>query len=414
MSTFPRAVSLAALVPLAALSFALFAASASPAAAQTPTYGDVSGGHTGAIEAITDAGIAEGCAPDRYCPDEDVRRDQMATFIARALDLRGVEDDRFADVAADNPHADSINALAEAGITSGCADGRYCPDASVTRSQMATFLATSLGLPSAELDYFHDVGPPHADAAQRLGEAGISGGCDTLGLEFCPEHDVRRDQMASFIARAMELTESVTIPVLLEAGDEGAHVEALQRRLADSDYWIGPIDGVYGELTEHAVLAIQKVHGLTRDGVYGPVTRDVVAHPQTPETQSSSGYVAEFDEDRQITMLVQDGVPQQIFHSSGGDETYYTYGGTRYWAETPNGAWDVYREIDGWRTSHLGELYRPKYFHTDGIAFHGYTDVPAHAASHGCVRVSIEAMDWLWATDALPIGTDVLVHGSPN
>jgi hypothetical protein len=39
-----------------------------------------------------------------------------------------------------------IEALAAAGITSGCGGGNYCPDAAVTRGQMAVFLAKALGL----------------------------------------------------------------------------------------------------------------------------------------------------------------------------------------------------------------------------------------------------------------------------
>jgi len=397
---------------------ALLAVLIVPAGAQTVLYADVSGAHAVAIEAITDAGIAAGCAEDRYCPQEPVRRDQMASFVAQALELElspdPASDPAFSDVGPENPHRDAIVALAEAGITAGCAEGRFCPDASIIREQMATFLADAFDLPEAEVEYFHDVGAMHGPAAQQLGEAGISAGCDPLGLTFCPHDSVSRAQMASFLARATGLMATVSIPVLLEPGDEGSHVEALQRRLAAHDYWVGPIDGVYGTLTEHAVLAVQKVHGLARDGIYGPSTRAVVADPAAAPTRTSSGYVVEFDEDRQIVMLVRDGVAEQIFPASGGNEEYHTYAGTTYWAETPNGDWDIYRQIDGWRTSHLGQLYRPKYFHTDGIAFHGSASVPAQAASHGCVRVSIEAMDWIWANDVMPIGTDVSVYGSPN
>jgi hypothetical protein len=39
-----------------------------------------------------------------------------------------------------------IEALAAAGITSGCAAGSFCPDAPITRGEMAVFLAAALGL----------------------------------------------------------------------------------------------------------------------------------------------------------------------------------------------------------------------------------------------------------------------------
>ncbi|MFA9443800.1 peptidoglycan-binding protein [Egicoccus sp. AB-alg6-2] len=385
-----------------------------PAAAQTGDFDDVSGVHAEAIAAISDAGITEGCTADRYCPQELVRRDQMASFLARALGLDTSGTTSFADVPAGNPHSGAIAAIHAEGITTGCEDGRYCPSAPVQRQEMASFLARAFDLQATDTTWFHDIGGTHGDAAQRLGAAGVSGGCDDLGLQYCPTEDVRRDQMASFIGRALELVPGTEIALLLEPGDSGPTVTALQKYLTANDYWVGPVDGVYGNLTEQAVLAAQKVHGLARDGIYGPLTRGALAAPRTPATRSTWGYVVEFDEDRQIVMLVEDGVPGMIFHASGGDESYYTHEGTEYWAETPNGDWHIYREINDWRTSHLGELYRPKYFHTDGIAFHGYDVVPAQAASHGCVRVSIEAMDWIWANDAMPIGTDVLVYGDPN
>ena len=387
---------------------------AGPALAQTTDYQDVDGAHAEAIAAVTDAGIAEGCETDRYCPGEPVRRDQMASFLARALDLPTDGTPTFSDVPDDNVHAGAIAAIAEEGITAGCEGDRYCPAAPVQRQEMASFLDRAFDLPATDDVYFYDTGATHGEAAQRLAAAGISAGCDPLGLTFCSAETVRRDQMASFLGRALELVPRTSIDLLLEPDDEGPTVQALQEYLAAHDYWVGPVDGVYGSLTEQAILAVQKVHGLSRDGIYGPSTRSALASPQDPAPQSTSGSVIEFDENRQIVMLVQDGDVEQIFHASGGDESYYTHDGTEYWAETPNGSWSIYRAVDGWRESHLGELYRPRYFHTDGIAFHGYDVVPAYAASHGCVRLSIEAMDWIWANDAMPIGTDVLVYGKPG
>jgi lipoprotein-anchoring transpeptidase ErfK/SrfK len=58
----------------------------------------------------------------------------------------------------------------------------------------------------------------------------------------------------------------------------------------------------------------------------------------------------------------------------------------------------------------LGALYWPRYFQPDGIAVHGYGDVPAHPASHGCVRVSNAAIDWIWAENFMPIGSSVWVY----
>ena len=55
---------------------------------------------------------------------------------------------RFEDVPTSHPFFRFVEALASAGITGGCSTNppQYCPDAPVTRGQMAVFLSTALGL----------------------------------------------------------------------------------------------------------------------------------------------------------------------------------------------------------------------------------------------------------------------------
>lgn len=114
-----------------------------------PTFVDVPLSHTffEDVEWLAWAGVTLGCDTNgpRYCPTDPVTRAQMASFLARALGLSPVPGDRFADVS--GVHEGNINAIADAGITLGCnADGTlYCPDAFVTRGQMAAFLHRGLG-----------------------------------------------------------------------------------------------------------------------------------------------------------------------------------------------------------------------------------------------------------------------------
>ena len=78
---------------------------------------------------------------------------------------------------------------------------------------------------------------------------------------------------------------------------------------------------------------------------------------------------------------------------------------------TRTGLFEVNREREeGWWEGDLGEIYRPKYF-DGGIALHGSYNVPDYPASHGCVRLSIPAMDWIWESGIIPRGTPVWVHG---
>lgn len=101
--------------------------------------------HEFAIDCVTFWGVARGTAPRRYSPGRTVTRAEMATFVARALErttvgLPRTNADAFDDDDHQTAHEANINALAAAGIVAGVADGRYAPQRRVTRAQMATFL----------------------------------------------------------------------------------------------------------------------------------------------------------------------------------------------------------------------------------------------------------------------------------
>jgi hypothetical protein len=113
---------------------------ASPTNAFTDDEGST---HESAINRLAASGITGGCAASRYCPANVVTRGQMASFLARALVLPGATRDYFADDDRSARQTD-INRLAESAITSGCAQGRFCPDAGITRGQMAAFLHRAL------------------------------------------------------------------------------------------------------------------------------------------------------------------------------------------------------------------------------------------------------------------------------
>ncbi|ASW57130.1 L,D-transpeptidase family protein [Plantactinospora sp. KBS50] len=201
-----------------------------------------------------------------------------------------------------------------------------------------------------------------------------------------------------------------TGPDLLRVGDSGPEVAAVQRRLRDLGYWLGDPDGEFGPLTQQAVYALQKAAGYTRDGVVGPKTRAALDRGVRPSARSDSGHVAEIDLDRQLLLMVDDGEVKHIFSTSTGTFEHYYHDGQRYLADTPRGHWKVYGQVNAWDPGPLGRLYRPKYFNHQGIAVHGFTSVPPQPASHGCARVTLAAMDWIWSNDQLPIGASVWVY----
>ena len=95
--------------------------------------------------------------------------------------------------------------------------------------------------------------------------------------------------------------------------------------------------------------------------------------------------------------LAKAGVVTRIVDASPGKSS----------TPTPTGSFSITRRIDGWRQSDLGLLWRPNYFYY-GYAIHGAKSVPTYSASHGCVRVTIPAMNRLWST--LYIGERVHVY----
>ena len=146
-------------------------------------------------------GITAGCTAGRFCPERAVTRGQMATFLARALDLPPSPRDYFTDDETSMFEA-RINSLAHAGITSGCGGTRFCPDGPVTRAQMASFLVRAFSLPSTTRDYFtDDQGNGHERQINALAASGITGGCGPS--RFCPSGTVTRGQMAAFLYRAL-------------------------------------------------------------------------------------------------------------------------------------------------------------------------------------------------------------------
>jgi hypothetical protein len=153
---------------------------------------------------LAEQGITGGCAPFRYCPIAFVTRAQMAIFLVRAFDIPpATGPDHFSD---DNGKTgeSSINALFEAGITGGCQPGKFCPTANVTRAQMAIFLARALALPPPVSDHFSDDnGMTGESQINSLAEAGVTGGC--APGKFCPRDPVTRAQMAAFLQRALAL-----------------------------------------------------------------------------------------------------------------------------------------------------------------------------------------------------------------
>jgi Fe-S-cluster formation regulator IscX/YfhJ len=154
-----------------------------------------------AIEWLYMEDITAGCSSTRFCPDARVTRVQMVQFLARALHLPSATTDYFDD---DDgmPGEKSINAMARAGLTAGCGPRRFCPTRTVTRVQMALFLARTLGLPTTTTDYFDDDdGRTGERSINAIARAGLANGC--APRRFCPTQAITRGQMAALLYRGL-------------------------------------------------------------------------------------------------------------------------------------------------------------------------------------------------------------------
>jgi endonuclease YncB( thermonuclease family) len=162
------------------------------------------GTHTAAIEWLVEQGITTGCGGGLFCPGDPVSREQMATFLLRALDLAASDGSSFADVNAGSTHEPAIGALRDAQITTGCGGGRFCPGDPVSREQMATFLLRALELTPGDGSTFRDVtaGTTHEPAIGALRDAAITTGCGNGN--YCPSRSVSREQMATFLRNALD------------------------------------------------------------------------------------------------------------------------------------------------------------------------------------------------------------------
>jgi hypothetical protein len=178
------------------------------------TFTDIPSGFEGFVGQLVCNGITAGYTPTVYSPGDPITRAETAVFIEGALDVATAPPCAgtvFGDVTAASlgqTFCGYVEDFANRGITAGCGNGNFCPNAPVTRGQMAVFIERALGLsaaPPCTGTVFGDV------TAQSLGETlcgyiedfasrGITAGCGNGN--FCPTAPVTRGQMAVFITEA--------------------------------------------------------------------------------------------------------------------------------------------------------------------------------------------------------------------
>ena len=167
--------------------------------------------HQADINRIAQLGIARGCATTpqpKYCPEGHVSRAEMAAFLLRAVgepDPTPTVSDAFEDVSDGVWYANYVLRFAQLGVDTG-SDGAWRPNDPLTRLEMAEWLTRMfdhITPATTPQGLFGDVNAVEWSIVEGLYEAGVTKGCSTTPLLYCPDEPVTRAQMASFIIRAL-------------------------------------------------------------------------------------------------------------------------------------------------------------------------------------------------------------------
>jgi choice-of-anchor B domain-containing protein len=169
------------------------------------------------VETILHNAVTGGCTSSSYCPVASTTREQMAVFALVSKEGASYSppacgaSPMFPDVPVSSPFCRWIEELARRSVVSGCGGGNYCPQASVSREQMAIFALATLEGPTYQpqacgAPMYSDVpaSSPFCRWIEELTRRGVVTGCG--GGAFCPAAPVSREQMSVFLTVTFGLT----------------------------------------------------------------------------------------------------------------------------------------------------------------------------------------------------------------
>ncbi len=163
----------------------------------------------------------------------------------------------------------------------------------------------------------------------------------------------------------------------------------VQRRLVQLKYLpSGAVTGKADYRTSQALMAFQAWNGLSRDGVAGAQTRKKLATASvpTPRPVSTTGHYVEVYRSLGVVLCIDNGKLVRAVHCSTG----------RPGLQTTAGTWSVYlKSLRFWSREYSSWMPYASFFH-NGEGLHGYEDVPAYPASHGCVRLPMPEAPWVY------------------
>lgn len=167
--------------------------------------------HAANIDKIFAQGITVGCNPplnDKFCPDRNITRGEMAAFIARALNLTAMTGTSPYDDVGGHLFEIAVDKIQTAGIGFGCDAESFCPDRPLERDEMAELLVRAFHYENSDAtDFFtDDAGNTFELSINKLASAGITVGCNPPAYDrYCPDRQLTRAEMSTFFVRALDL-----------------------------------------------------------------------------------------------------------------------------------------------------------------------------------------------------------------
>ena len=148
-------------------------------------------------------GITTGTSDTTFAPQKTCTRAQMVTFLWRLADQPEpvATENPFSDVAEDAYYYKAVLWAVENNITNGTGEGKFSPNATVTRAQACTFLYRQFGKTATGDMPFADVeaGSYYEDAVRWAYQNGITTG--TTETTFSPQEPCKRGQIVTFLYR---------------------------------------------------------------------------------------------------------------------------------------------------------------------------------------------------------------------
>lgn len=191
--------------------------------------------YDGIIE-LAKLGAIHGYPNGTYQPKNNVTRGQVAKIIAHALklDTKNVENPGYTDVPESHLYYKEIALLTSEGIVKGNGNSLFNPEENITREQMATMIAKAFDLSKANLDVipFNDVNSEniHASDIKRLFDNEVTSG--TTESTFSPKEAVTREQAALFIYKALNVESTSTKLTIMHSNDTHSWVQNAPKRAA--------------------------------------------------------------------------------------------------------------------------------------------------------------------------------------